>query len=81
MAVGFATQGIGTAGTVASTLKVGSTAHNVSRSFSPAAQSLSASDAVTFTVKSGDSYEQTKYVGVDTALTSPAPQASALAAS
>ncbi len=81
MAVGFTTRGIGTDGTVASTLRVGSAARNVSRRFSPPTQSLSASDSVTFDVTSGTSYELTKYVGVDTELSSPGWRASAVAAS
>jgi trehalose/maltose hydrolase-like predicted phosphorylase len=48
---------------------------------SPKAQSLTASHAVTFPVHAGTSYEFVKYVGVDTALTSSSPEASAVAAS
>jgi trehalose/maltose hydrolase-like predicted phosphorylase len=81
VAVGFATQVLGTQGTVASTLTAPSGATNLSRSLSAAAQSLSATDALSFNVRSGQSYELTKYVGVDTVLTAPDHRASAVAAS
>ncbi|HLM49299.1 MAG TPA: discoidin domain-containing protein [Solirubrobacteraceae bacterium] len=79
--VNFATQGLDTAGTVASTLKPGSGVKPTSTSVSDTASTLSASQAVRFNVKSGRSYELTKFVGVDTALTSSTPEASAVAAS
>ena len=81
IAVGFSAQGLGTAGTVASTLAVGGSPPALSHTFSPQAASLTATDAASFRVRSGQSYELTKYVGVDTALTSPAQRASAVAAS
>src|SRR3954463_4075070 len=77
VAVGFATQGIGTQGTVASTLVAPSGASGVSRSLSPSAQTLTATDALSFSVQSGKSYELAKYVGVDTELTTADPRASA----
>jgi trehalose/maltose hydrolase-like predicted phosphorylase len=80
-AVGFATQVLGTRGTVASTLTAPSGATNVSRSLSPVAQTLSATDALSFNVRSGQSYELTKYVGVDTVLTSADHRGSAVGAS
>jgi trehalose/maltose hydrolase-like predicted phosphorylase len=52
-----------------------------SRTVSPAAQNLTATDAATFTAHSGTSYSIDKFVGVDTALTSSDPKASALSAS
>jgi trehalose/maltose hydrolase-like predicted phosphorylase len=79
--VNFATQTLGTAGTVASTLSVGSSVTGTKRNLSAKAQNLTAKDAVTFSVKSGTTYEFTKVVGVDTALTSRTPEASAVAAS
>jgi len=81
MAVGFATQGIGTGGTVASTLTAPSGATNPKRSFSQPSTTLSATDELAFGVQSGHSYELTKYVGVDTALTSSDHRSSAVAAS
>ena len=74
----FATQTLGTAGSVASTLTVPSGLKAASRNVSPSAQNLSATDAVTCTARSGSSYSFDKFVGVDTELTSPAPQSSAL---
>jgi trehalose/maltose hydrolase-like predicted phosphorylase len=81
VAVGFATRGIGTQGTVASTLVAPSGASGVQRSLSPTAQSLTATDELSFSVQSGKSYELAKYVGVDTALTTADPRASATSAS
>jgi trehalose/maltose hydrolase-like predicted phosphorylase len=79
--VNFTTQTLGTAGTVASTLKPGSGVKVTNTSVSNGASNLTASEAVKFSVKSGRSYELTKFVGVDTALTSLTPEASAIAAS
>ncbi len=79
--VNFATETLGTAGTLASTLNLGSGVKATKRAVSATAQNLTATDAVTFRVKSGTSYELTKFVGVDTALTSGTPEASAVAAS
>ena len=81
MAVEFSTQVLGTKGTVASTLTAPSGATDVSRAFSKNAKSLSGTDALTFTVRSGQSYELTKYVGVDTVLTAGDYGGSAVAAS
>ena len=81
MAVGFATQVLGTRGTVASTLTAPPGATNLSRSLSPAAQSLTATDALSFNVRSGQTYELTKYVGVDTVLTAADHPGSAVGAS
>ena len=79
--VTFSTQTTGTAGTVASTVKPGAGV-----AASPAKRSigdgdLSASQSLTFPVRSGQSYEFVKYVGVDTALTSAKAEKSAVAAS
>jgi trehalose/maltose hydrolase-like predicted phosphorylase len=81
VSVNFATETLGTAGTVVSTLVPGSAVRVTSSDVSKNAAGLSAHDAVSFTVKSGASYELSKFVGVDTALTSPDPAGSALAAS
>src|SRR5215212_1598684 len=79
--VNFTTQTLGTAGTVASTLKPGSGVKPTNTGASNTASNLSASESVKFNVQSGRSYELTKFVGVDTALTSSKPEASAVAAS
>ena len=79
--VAFATQTLGTAGAVASTLRPGGTVSVKSRSVTAQAQNLTTSDAVTFVAHSGTSYSFDKYVGVDTALTSSSPESSAIAAS
>ena len=77
--VNFVTQTLGTAGTVASTLKPGSGVNPVKRTITPPrSQNLTSSDAVTFNVRSGKPYELTKFVGIDTALTSSSPEASAV---
>jgi trehalose/maltose hydrolase-like predicted phosphorylase len=80
MDVNFATETLGTAGTVASTVSPGSGIKVTKAVISPA-QNLTATDALTFSVKSGTSYDVTKFVGVDTALTSGTPEASAVSAS
>ena len=80
MRVDFATQTLQTAGSLASTMTVPDALRAGQRVISPV-QNLSASDAVTFTARAGTRYEFDKFVGVDTALTSPDPKASALAAS
>src|SRR4051794_18241347 len=79
--VNFTTEGLGTAGTVASTLTPGRGVNGETTSVDTAASNLTASEGVEFSVKSGRSYEFTKFVGVDTALTSSSPEASAVAAS
>ena len=69
----------GTGGAVASTL---STAVALkSASATGTAQNLTANQALTFDARKGTSYEFTKFVGVDTALTSPAPEPAAISAS
>jgi trehalose/maltose hydrolase-like predicted phosphorylase len=69
----------GTAGAVASTLSTD--VPPKSASATGAAQNLTASQAITFDARNGTSYEFTKFVGVDTALTSSAPEQSAISAS
>ena len=80
MRVDFATQTLGAAGSVASTMTVPSSVQPSPRAIS-SAQNLTATDAVTFSARAGTSYQFDKFVGVDTALTSPDPKASALSAS
>src|SRR5204863_9530556 len=57
MDVNFVTETLGTAGTLASTLDTGAGVNVTSRSISPNAKNLTVSDAVTFPVKAGSSYE------------------------
>ena len=80
MDVNFATETLGTAGTVASTVTLGSGVNATTQDISKA-QNLTATNAVGFVVRSGTSYVLTKFVGVDTTLTSRKPEASAAAAS
>ena len=79
--VTFATRGIGTAGAVASTLRHGATVRPAAATRSAKAQNLTATHALRFPVSSGTTYELTKFVGVDTALTTANPEPSAVAAS
>src|SRR4051812_36568967 len=66
-------------GVVASTL--GASVEPTSASATGNAQNLTASQAITFDARSGRSYEFTKFVGVDTTLTSAKPEHSAISAS
>ncbi|MFF4605301.1 discoidin domain-containing protein [Streptomyces sp. NPDC001339] len=80
MDVAFRTDGTGVDGAVASTLRTGPGVRAAtSRQASPA-KGLTARQALTLDVRSGRSYDLTKYVGVDTALTSKAPRRDATAA-
>jgi trehalose/maltose hydrolase-like predicted phosphorylase len=79
MDVNFATQTLGTTGTVASTLEAG--VKGPRRNIDQDARDLTANDAITSAVQAGRSYEFTKFVGIATAPTSQTPQADALAAS
>ncbi|MGY5125842.1 discoidin domain-containing protein [Streptomyces nigrescens] len=81
MDVGFRTDGTKTEGAVASTLRTGPGVR--ANPPGPAARQdkLSNRQRVSFPVRGGRSYELTKYVGVDTALTSRTPRAAADAAS
>ncbi|MFH8405098.1 discoidin domain-containing protein [Streptomyces sp. NPDC018019] len=79
MDVTFRTDGTETDGAVASTLRPGPqirTQHATTRRAGDA-KNLSNQQSVTFPVRAGRSYELTKYVGVDTALTSRTPRAAA----
>ncbi|WP_239092311.1 glycosyl hydrolase family 65 protein [Streptomyces sp. SID14478] len=83
-AVGFRTQGTGTDtgtgtgtdGTVASTLRAPGRTHTARPS-----DDLSTQQSADFGVHTGTRYDVTKYVGVDTALTSRTPRPAALSAS
>ncbi|MFD3578996.1 discoidin domain-containing protein [Streptomyces sp. NPDC058644] len=81
MAVGFRTQGTKTEGTVASTLRAGHGVRTGNEQTSAPGRELSAQQSVGVPVRSGRTYELTKYVGVDTALTSRAPERAAVTAS
>lgn len=81
MDVAFRADGTRTAGAVASSLRTGRGVRTGSEQRSASAKKLSAHQAVGFPVRSGRSYEFTKYVGVDTALTSKDPERTAVAAS
>ncbi|MEU3742267.1 discoidin domain-containing protein [Streptomyces sp. NPDC032198] len=81
MAVGFRTDGTKTEGTVASTLRAGHGVRTGNEQTSAPARELSAHQSVGVPVRSGRTYELTKYVGVDTALTSRSPGRDAVAAS
>ncbi|WP_374215164.1 glycosyl hydrolase family 65 protein [Streptomyces longispororuber] len=74
--VGFRTDGTGTSGTVASTLRAPGRTHPARRT-----DSLSSSQSADFHAASGTGYDVVKYVGVDTGLTSRAPHADAVTAS
>ncbi|MFF4279420.1 discoidin domain-containing protein [Streptomyces kronopolitis] len=81
MDVGFRTDGTKTDGAVASTLRTGPGVRAGQPCQEPQKDKLSNRQRVSFPVRSGRSYELTKYVGVDTALTSRSPRAAADAAS
>jgi trehalose/maltose hydrolase-like predicted phosphorylase len=66
-------------GAVASTLSTAVQPKSVSSTAT--AQNLTASQGITFDARNGTSYEFTKFVGADTALTSTTPEQSAIAAS
>jgi trehalose/maltose hydrolase-like predicted phosphorylase len=78
--VTFRAETTGTAGAVASTLSAGPGVP-VGSTTRSAAANLTASQALTFRARSGQSYEFAKYVGVDTALSAGDPEKSAVAAS
>ncbi|MFJ3948603.1 discoidin domain-containing protein [Streptomyces libani] len=81
MDVGFRTDGTKTEGAVASTLRTGPGVRADPPGPAARQDKLSNRQRVSFPVSSGRSYELTKYVGVDTALTSHSPRAAAEAAS
>ncbi|MFD9789862.1 glycosyl hydrolase family 65 protein [Streptomyces sp. NPDC059070] len=81
MDVSFRTDGTDVDGALASTLLPGRAAHGARTRRADPARELSAQQAVTLPVRRGQSYDVTKYVGIDTALTSRAPRRDATAAS
>ncbi|MFG2647743.1 discoidin domain-containing protein [Streptomyces sp. NPDC048436] len=81
MAVGFRTDGTKTDGAVASTLRAERGTRTGNEQRSAPARELSAHQSVGLPVRSGRTYELTKYVGVDTSLTSRAPERDAVEAS
>ncbi|MFD9903969.1 discoidin domain-containing protein [Streptomyces sp. NPDC059063] len=81
MDVAFRTDGTKVDGAVASTLRTGHGVRDAREQRADGARKLTARQALTLPVRSGESYELTKYVGVDTALTSRAPRKDATAAS
>lgn len=78
MGVAFRTDGTAIDGALASTFEAPGTRHQQQRTRKA---ELSARQSVTLAVRSGRAYTATKYVGVDTALTSRDPRAAARAAS
>ncbi|MGI5526581.1 discoidin domain-containing protein [Streptomyces syringium] len=81
MDVAFRTDGTDTDGAVASTLRAGHGVRTAGTRRADDARDLSARQSLTFPVRKGHAYEITKYVGVDTALTSQSPRRDATAAS
>ncbi|MCA6095510.1 discoidin domain-containing protein [Streptomyces sp. SCA3-4] len=81
MDVAFRTDGTDTDGAVASTLRPGRGVPTATARTAGPARDLSVRQSLTFPVRKGRAYELTKYVGVDTALTSHAPRQDATTAS
>ncbi|MGA4843652.1 discoidin domain-containing protein [Streptomyces sp. G45] len=81
MDVTFRTDGTKVRGAVASTLRPGHGVRDVTERRAGKASKLTNRQSLTLPVRDGESYELTKYVGVDTALTSRAPRRDATAAS
>jgi len=81
MDVAFRTHGTGVDGAVASTLRPGPGVHAKSEQKAGPARQLTTKQGVSFRARQGRTYEFTKYVGVDTARTSAAPEQGAVAAS
>jgi len=77
--VTFATQTTAVPGAVASTLAPGESVAGANRSVGGG--NLTARQALSFTVRAGQTYELVKYVGVDTGLTSAQPETAAVTAS
>ncbi|GHG78729.1 discoidin domain-containing protein [Streptomyces griseocarneus] len=74
MDVAFRTDGTDTDGAVASSLSAGPGVRTAKAQKAGAARDLSAQQSLTFPVRKGHAYDLTKYVGVDTALTSRSPR-------
>ncbi|MEV0321631.1 discoidin domain-containing protein [Streptomyces sp. NPDC050658] len=82
MDVAFRTDGTKVDGAVASTLRAGHGVHEASQTQqAERAEDMSTRQALALPVRRGQSYDFTKYVGVDTALTSHAPRQDATVAS
>ncbi|MFF1482890.1 discoidin domain-containing protein [Streptomyces sp. NPDC058301] len=81
MDVAFRTDGTDVDGAVASTLRAGGGTPGVKAQRAGQAKDMTARQTLTLPVRSGQSYDVTKYVGVDTALTSRAPRRDATATS
>ncbi|MFD9484800.1 discoidin domain-containing protein [Streptomyces sp. NPDC059991] len=81
MDVAFRTDGTDVDGAVASTLRAGRGAQGATTQQAGHAQNMTARQVLALPVRRGQSYDFTKYVGVDTALTSHAPRRDATAAS
>ncbi|MEV6548673.1 glycosyl hydrolase family 65 protein [Streptomyces sp. NPDC051597] len=81
MDVAFRTDGTNVDGAVASTLRAGRGIHTAATRHAAPAKGMTAQQALTLPVRSGRSYDVTKYIGVDTALTSRAPRRDATTAS
>ncbi|MFH8796841.1 discoidin domain-containing protein [Streptomyces sp. NPDC017941] len=81
MDVAFRTDGTEVAGAVASTLRAGHGVSGARERGAGRAAKLTNRQSLTLPVRSGRSYEFTKYVGVDTGLTSRAPRKDATRAS
>lgn len=81
MDVAFRTDGTKVDGAVASTLRAGHGAHGAMAQQAARAQDLTARQGFALPVRRGQSYDFTKYVGIDTGLTSRAPRRDATATS
>lgn len=81
MDVAFRTHGTKTDGAVASTLRPGPRVRSEDEHGAAPAKKLTAEQGVSFRARKGGTYRFTKYVGVDTELTSKEPGESAVAAS
>ncbi|MFD9818251.1 discoidin domain-containing protein [Streptomyces violascens] len=81
MDVAFRADGTNVDGAVASTLRAGRGTHSTKTQYAGQAKEMTSHQALSLPVQSGKSYDFTKYVGVDTSLTSRAPRRDAAAAS
>ncbi|MGH4034153.1 discoidin domain-containing protein [Actinomycetota bacterium Odt1-20B] len=80
MDVAFRTDGTNVEGAVASTLRPGRGTHHATIQRARPARGMTTHQALTVPVRRGQSYDVTKYVGVDTALTSRTPRQDATTA-
>ncbi|MBD0742587.1 discoidin domain-containing protein [Streptomyces sp. CBMA152] len=81
MDVAFRTDGTNVDGAVVSTLRAGRGAHAAKAQQAKQTKDMTTHQGLTLAVRSGQSYDFAKYVGVDTALTSRAPRRDATATS